>query len=117
MACSSAPTASADGTYHEPVALISRDDVAHVARLARLDVTEEELDEFAGQLAAVLSHAADLASLDTGGVPPTAHPYPLVNVLRDDVVGPSLDRDEVLAMAPAAEDGRFRVPRILGEAP
>jgi aspartyl-tRNA(Asn)/glutamyl-tRNA(Gln) amidotransferase subunit C len=99
------------------VASISRDDVAHVARLARLDVTEEELDRFAVQLAAVLDHAADLAALDTAGVPPTAHPYPLVNVLREDVVGPSLDRDEVLAMAPATEDGRFRVPRILGEAP
>ena len=96
---------------------ISRDDVAHVARLARLDVTEDELDRFAVQLAAVLEHAADVASLDTAGVPPTAHPFPLVNVLRDDVPGPSLDRDEVLAMAPAAEDGRFRVPRILGEAP
>ena len=97
--------------------MISRDDVAHVARLARLDVTEEELDRFAEQLGAVLDHAADLATLDTAGVAPTAHPYPLVNVLRDDVVGPSLDRDEVMAMAPAAEDGRFRVPRILGEAP
>ena len=106
-----------DDTYHEPVALISRDDVAHVARLARLDLTEDELDRFAGQLAAVLDHAADLAALDTTGVAPTAHPYPLVNVLLDDAVGTSLDRDEVLAMAPAAEDGRFRVPRILGEAP
>jgi aspartyl-tRNA(Asn)/glutamyl-tRNA(Gln) amidotransferase subunit C len=113
----SSPTAGADDTYDEPVALISREDVAHVARLARLDVTDEELDRFAGQLAAVLEHAADLAALDTSGVPPTAHPFPLVNVLREDVVGPSLDRDEVLAMAPAAEDGRFRVPRILGEAP
>ena len=99
------------------MAPISRDEVAHVARLARLDVTEDELDRFAGQLAAVLAHAADLAAMDTAGVPPTDRPYPLVNVLRDDVVGPSLDRDEVLAMAPAAEAGRFRVPRILGEAP
>ena len=99
------------------MALISREDVAHVARLARLDVTEDELDRFAGQLGAVLEHAADLAALDTAGVPPTAHPHPLANVLRDDVIRPSLDRDEVLAMAPAAEDGRFRVPRILGEAP
>jgi len=99
------------------VSLISRDDVAHVARLARLGVTEEELDRFAEQLAAVLEHAADLATLDTAGVPPTAHPFSLVNVLRDDVVGRSLDRDEVLAMAPAVEDGRFRVPRILGDAP
>ena len=96
---------------------ISRDDVVHVARLARLDLTEEELDRFTGQLAAVLEHAADVASLDTAGVPPTAHPLPLTNVLRDDVPGPSLDREEVLGQAPAAEDGRFRVPRILGEAP
>jgi aspartyl-tRNA(Asn)/glutamyl-tRNA(Gln) amidotransferase subunit C len=96
---------------------LSRDDVAHVARLARLDVTEEELDRFAVQLAAVLEHAADVASLDTAGVPPTAHPFPLMNVMRDDVARPGLDRDEVLSQAPAAEDGRFRVPRILGEAP
>jgi len=88
-----------------------------VARLARLDVTEDEIDRFAGQLAAVLDHAGDVASLDTAGVPPTAHPFPLINVLRDDVAGPSLDRDEVLAQAPAVEGDRFRVPRILGEAP
>lgn len=88
-----------------------------MARLARLDLTEEELDRFTGQLGAVLEHAADVAALDTAGVPPTAHPFPLVNVLRDDVPGPGLDRDEVLSQAPAAEDGRFRVPRILGEAP
>ena|SRR6516225_4149817 len=96
---------------------ISRADVAHVARLARLDLTDDELDRFTGQLAAVLEHAGDLAALDTAGVPPTAHPLELVNVLRDDVPRPCLDRDEVLAMAPAAEDGRFRVPKILGDAP
>ena len=99
------------------MAAISRNDVAHVARLARLELTEEELDRFTGQLAAVLDHAADVAALDLAGVPPTAHPLPVANVVRDDVPGPSLDRDEVLAQAPAAEDGRFRVPRILGEAP
>ena len=96
---------------------LSRDDVAHVARLARLALTDEELERYTVQLAAVLDHAADVEALDTSGVPPTAHPLDLVNVLRDDVVRPSLDRDEVLAMAPEAEDGRFRVPRILGEAP
>jgi aspartyl-tRNA(Asn)/glutamyl-tRNA(Gln) amidotransferase subunit C len=96
---------------------ISRDDVAHVARLARLDLTSDELDEFTAQLAGVLEYAGDVASLDTAGVPPTAHPLELLNVLRDDVPVPSLDRDEVLAMAPEAVDGRFRVPRILGEAP
>jgi aspartyl-tRNA(Asn)/glutamyl-tRNA(Gln) amidotransferase subunit C len=96
---------------------ISRDDVSHVARLARLDLTEDELERFTGQLGAVLEHAADIAALDIADVPPTAHPLPLVNVLREDVPVPSLDRDEVLAQAPAAEDRRFRVPRILGEAP
>ena len=68
---------------------ISPADVAHVAKLARLDVTEEEMELFAGQLAAVLEHAADVAALDTAGVPPTAHPLPLENVLRDDVERPS----------------------------
>jgi aspartyl-tRNA(Asn)/glutamyl-tRNA(Gln) amidotransferase subunit C len=96
---------------------LSREDVLHVARLARLTLTDEEVELFTDQLAAVLAHAADVAALDTSGVPPTAHPLPLQNVFRDDEVRPSLDRDEVLAQAPAAEEGRFRVPRILGEAP
>ena len=96
---------------------ITRDDVAHVARLARLNVSDEELDMFTGQLAAVLEHAEDVASLDTAGVAPTAHPLPLRNVLRDDVPRPCLDRDEVLSQAPSVEDHRFRVPPVLGEAP
>jgi aspartyl-tRNA(Asn)/glutamyl-tRNA(Gln) amidotransferase subunit C len=96
---------------------ISRDDVAHVARLARLRLSDEELARFTEQLGAVLDHAADVAAVDTSGVPPTAHPLPLANVLRPDTVVPGLDRDEVLDQAPAAEDGRFRVPRILGDAP
>ena len=96
---------------------ITRDDVAHVARLARLTVTDDELDMFTGQLAAVLAHADDVASLDTEGVAPTAHPLPLENVLRDDVPRPSLDRAEVLAAAPMVEENRFRVPPVLGEAP
>jgi aspartyl-tRNA(Asn)/glutamyl-tRNA(Gln) amidotransferase subunit C len=98
-------------------ASLSRDDVVHVARLARLALTDDEVERFTEQLAAVLEHAADVAGLDTAGVAPTAHPLDLVNVLRDDVPRPCLDRDEVLAMAPAVEDGRFRVPKILGEAP
>ena len=98
-------------------ASLSRADVAHVAHLSRLELTDEELDRFTVQLAAVLEHAADVAALDTTGVEPTAHPLDLINVLRPDTPTPSLDRDEVLAMAPDAEDGRFRVPRILGEAP
>ena len=99
------------------MARISRDDVAHVAGLARLRLSDEELERFTDQLAAVLDHAREVAALDTGGVPPTAHPLPLANVLRDDAVAASLDREEVLAQAPAAEDGRFKVPRILGAAP
>ena len=96
---------------------ITEDDVRHVARLARLDVTDDEVQLFAEQLEAVLEHAQDVEALDTKDVPPTAHPLPVKNVLRDDVVRPSVDRDEVLAMAPAAEENRFKVPRILGEEP
>lgn len=96
---------------------ISRADVAHVANLARLSLTDDELDLFTGQLAAVLDHARDVEALDLDDVEPTAHPYPLVNVLRDDEVGAGVDRDEVLAQAPDVEDGRFRVPPILGEEP
>ncbi|HUP69240.1 MAG TPA: Asp-tRNA(Asn)/Glu-tRNA(Gln) amidotransferase subunit GatC [Acidimicrobiales bacterium] len=96
---------------------ITRADVSHVARLARLDLTEAELDRFTEQLGDVLDHAAGVAALDTTGVEPTAHPLPLVNVLRPDEPRPGLDRADVLAMAPAAEDNRFRVPRILGEEP
>ncbi len=94
---------------------ISRDDVAHVARLARLQLTDDELDTFTGQLAAVLEHAADVEALDVRDVPPTSHPFELANVLRADTPRPSLDRDEVLAAAPDAEAGRFKVPPILGE--
>jgi aspartyl-tRNA(Asn)/glutamyl-tRNA(Gln) amidotransferase subunit C len=96
---------------------ITRDDVAHVANLARLELTEEELDLFTGQLAQVLDHAADVASLDLAGVAPTAHAMAVTNVLRPDEVRPGLDRDEVLGQAPSVEDDRFRVPRILGEGP
>ncbi len=96
---------------------ITTDDVAHVARLARLRLTPDELERFTEQLGAVLEHARDVEALDTAGVPPTAHPLPLENVLRDDTVVPCLDRDEVLSQAPAVEADRFRVPRILGEAP
>ncbi len=96
---------------------ISTEQVAHVARLARLDLTDDELEHYTDQLAAILDHAADIEALDLEGVEPMTHPVPLVNVLREDVVRPCLDRDEVLAAAPAAESGRFKVPPILGEAP
>jgi aspartyl-tRNA(Asn)/glutamyl-tRNA(Gln) amidotransferase subunit C len=96
---------------------ITRDDVAKVAQLARLSLSDTDLDLFTTQLAAVLEHAADIDALDVDDVPPTAHPYPLVNVTRPDEVVPSLDRAEVLAAAPSVEDHQFRVPPILGEEP
>ena len=98
-------------------ASLSRDDVAKVARLARLKLTNDELEMFTEQLSKVLVHAEDLNALDLDAVEPTAHPFGLRNVVRPDVVSPSLARDEVLAMAPDAEDGRFGVPRIVGENP
>ena len=107
----------ADPTEHVAGAAITRDDVLHVARLARLRLADDELDVFTGQLAAVLDHARDVESLDVGDVPPMSHPYPLVNVLRPDEVNGGVDRAEVLAVAPAVEDRRFRVPPILGEEP
>ncbi|MDA8365820.1 MAG: Asp-tRNA(Asn)/Glu-tRNA(Gln) amidotransferase subunit GatC [Actinomycetota bacterium] len=96
---------------------ISRDDVAHVAMLARLELSDAELDTYTDQLGAVLDHAADVAALDLAGVPPTSHALALANVLRPDEPRPCLDRAEVLASAPAVEDDRFRVPSIMGEAP
>ncbi len=96
---------------------LTREDAEYVARLARIDLEEHELDTFAAQLAAVLDHAAQVAAIDTSSVEPTAHPLPLVNVLRADEPQPCLDREEVLGQAPATESGRFKVPRILGDAP
>ena len=92
---------------------ITRADVEHVAGLARLALTDDEVERFTAELAVILEHAEDVAALDLEDVPPTAHPLPLVNVFRGDEVGATLDREEVLSQAPAAEDGRFRVPRIL----
>lgn len=96
---------------------ISRDDVAHVAKLARLSLADDELDTFTAQLGAILDHAEDVEALDLADVPPTSHPFDLVNVLRPDEPGATLTPDDALAGAPAAEDHRFRVPTILGEAP
>jgi aspartyl-tRNA(Asn)/glutamyl-tRNA(Gln) amidotransferase subunit C len=96
---------------------LTRDEVAYVAKLARLTLSDVELDLFTEQLGQVLEHASDMNSLDLDNVVATAHPFGLVNVVRADEVRPSLNRDEVLAMAPETQDGRFVVPRIMGEAP
>lgn len=88
-------------------------DIAHVARLARLALTDEEMVHYRDQLGVILDHAAQVQSLETEGVEPTAHPLPLVNGFREDVVRPSLDRDEVLSQAPESRDGFFVVPPSL----
>jgi aspartyl-tRNA(Asn)/glutamyl-tRNA(Gln) amidotransferase subunit C len=98
-----------------PTDRLSREEVAHLARLARLAVTDDELDLFAGQLDVILRAVARVREVADEDVPPTTHAVPMTNVFRPDVARPCLPRDVVLAQAPAAEDGRFRVPRILGE--
>lgn len=97
------------------MAAISRDEVAHLARLSRLAVTEEELQTFAGQLDVILQAVARVREVAAEDIPPTSHSVPLTNVLRDDVVVPGLSAAEALSGAPDAEEQRFRVPRILGE--
>jgi aspartyl-tRNA(Asn)/glutamyl-tRNA(Gln) amidotransferase subunit C len=94
---------------------ITREEVAHLAKLARLAVTEDELDLFAGQLGIILEAVASVGQVAADDIPPTSHAVPLTNVFRPDEVRPSLPREKVLAAAPAAEDDRFRVPRILDE--
>ena len=96
---------------------ITRAEVAKVAALARLTLSDEELERFTGQLASILDHAADVEALELDDVPPTSHPLPLHDVTRPDEPRPCLARDEVLGEAPAAEQGMFRVPPVLGEAP
>lgn len=96
---------------------ISEKEVTHVAHLARLRLSDDELGIFTRQLGAVLEHAKDVEALQLDGVEPISHPFPLENVTREDEVGEMLDRDKVLDQAPAAEDGRFQVPQILGDQP
>lgn len=94
---------------------ITPDEVAHLARLARLDLADDELARLAGQLDVILTAVAEVSDVAAADVPPTSHPLPLTNVTRDDTVTPGLTQEQALAGAPAAEDGRFRVPRILDE--
>jgi aspartyl-tRNA(Asn)/glutamyl-tRNA(Gln) amidotransferase subunit C len=97
------------------MAAISRDEVSHLAHLARLAVTEQELDVFAGQLDVILQAVARVGEVVTEDIPPTSHSVPLTNVLREDAIVPGLGQDDALAGAPDPQDGRFRVPRILEE--
>lgn len=94
---------------------ISRDDVAHLANLARLALTDAELDSFAGQLDAILAHVGKIQAVDVAGIEATGNPLKEVNITRPDAVLTSLAQEQALAAAPRAEDGRFAVPRILGE--
>src|SRR5947207_11088920 len=97
------------------MAAISREEVAHLARLSRLAVTDEELDLFAGQLDVILQAVARVGEVAAADIPPTSHSIRLTNVLREDVPGPCLTQEEALSGAPDVAEGRFRVPRILEE--
>jgi aspartyl-tRNA(Asn)/glutamyl-tRNA(Gln) amidotransferase subunit C len=94
---------------------LSRDDVAKLAGLARIEMTEEELVNIASQFGTILDAVARVQELDLDGVKATSHPQPLENIARPDVVQPSLSPEEALSGAPAQEEQRFRVPQILGE--
>ncbi len=94
---------------------ISRDEVAHLARLSRLALTDSELDSFAGQLDAILTHVSQVQAVDVTGVEATGNPLKDVNVTRPDEPTPCLTQAEALDEAPEAVDGRFAVPQILGD--
>jgi aspartyl-tRNA(Asn)/glutamyl-tRNA(Gln) amidotransferase subunit C len=94
---------------------ITREDVDHVARLARLHLSDDEAETLRAQLSKILEHAARVTALDTEGVEATSHAIALSNVFRPDEVAPSLTQKEALANAPLPESGHFRVPRILDE--
>lgn len=94
---------------------ITRAEVAHLAKLARLSLTDAELDHYATQLDVILGAVARVSEVATPDVPATSHPIPMTNVFREDVRQPTLSNAEALAAAPAVEDERFRVPRILDE--
>ncbi|MCC9306984.1 Asp-tRNA(Asn)/Glu-tRNA(Gln) amidotransferase subunit GatC [Kitasatospora sp. RB6PN24] len=94
---------------------ITREEVAHLARLSRLELQAEELDHLAEQLDVIIGAVARVSEVAGQDVPPTSHPLPLTNVMRPDEVRPSLTSEQALSGAPAAEEQRFRVPQILGE--
>lgn len=94
---------------------ITREEVEHVARLARLGLSEEERERMRAQLDAILTYIDKLNQLDTTGVEPTSHVIPITNVFREDKIWTSLSQDEALANAPDRQEAFFRVPRILEE--
>lgn len=94
---------------------LSHDEVRHVARLARLELRDDEVERLSGELSAILDYAEQVGSVAADDVPPMTHPYPLQNVFRADEPGAPLDRDALLAAAPKREQDRFAVPRIVAE--
>ena len=94
---------------------ITREEVAHLARRSRLALSADELDRFAGQLDVIIAAVARVQEVAADGIPPTTHAVPVTNVFREDIIVPPLGAGVVLDQAPAAEQGRFRVPRILAE--
>ena len=99
----------------ESMAQITREEVQHLAHLARLQLTDDEVSHYAQQLSAIVDAVARVSEVAADDIPPTSHPIPVTNVFRADVAKPGLDRTEIAAQAPSWEDDRFRVPRILGE--
>lgn len=93
---------------------LSTDDVRHVAKLARLALSDDEVEGLRSQLSDILAYAEQVSAAATADVPPTSHAYPLANVFREDVPRPSLSPQDAISTAPEAEDGRFRVPKIVG---
>lgn len=94
---------------------LTKEQVLHVARLARLALTDEEVSKFGAQLSGILEHAERVMSLAAEDVPPTSHSIPMTNVFREDEVGECLPQDKALSTAPEVEQGRFKVPRIIEE--
>ena len=94
---------------------VSRDEVRHLADLARIELSDDELDRLAPQLAVIIDSVASINEVAAGDIPPTSHPLPLTNVFREDVVRPGLTAEEALSGAPEEEQQRFKVPRILGD--
>jgi aspartyl-tRNA(Asn)/glutamyl-tRNA(Gln) amidotransferase subunit C len=106
-------TEHSDAPGTSPV--LSREEVAHLADLARIDLSDAELDHLAPQLSVILESVASISGVASDEIPPTSHPLPLTNVFREDTVGTCLTPEEALGGAPSVEEQRFRVPRILGE--